>query len=118
MSASTERPWRDNVESIALGNRPVQVPIACTLAGGAARARVDRWRAILASHLIERRLTGDALVMRFRKDADAERELTELAVAERDCCAFVGWGLEPESDVLVLRITGEPDALGSLNFVG
>jgi hypothetical protein len=99
-----------------LVDRRVQLPIACTLDGGAAKQRVGRWVAILDSHRIDRQLTGDSLSMRFRRDAEAEKELTELVVAERECCGFVGWQLDVETDELVLRITGDPAELAALNF--
>ena len=95
-----------------------QLPIACTLEGGAAKERVGRWVAILDSHRTDRQLDGDTLTLRFRRDAGAVRELAELVVAERDCCGFVDWQLDVEPAELVLRISGEPAALGALNFVG
>lgn len=96
----------------------VQVPVACTLDGGAAKERVGRWRAILDSHGSDKQLVDDTLTLRFRRDGDAERELADLVAAERECCAFVGWQLDVDRDDLVLLITGAPDDLAALNFVG
>jgi hypothetical protein len=99
-----------------LGEQRIRLPIACTLEGGAAKERVGRWQAILSSYRIDRQLTTDTLLLRFRRDDEAERELNDLVVAERDCCSFLGWDLDRDGDELILRISGDADELAALSF--
>src|SRR5690349_17839759 len=98
MSASTDQPRNGSSESMSDVESRIQLPITCTLEGGAAKERVRRWQAVLDGYLIGRQLADGTLTMRFRRDAVVERELSALVVAERDCCGFVDWRLDVDID--------------------
>jgi hypothetical protein len=65
-------------------------PIACTLDGGEVRERVAEWRAVAAQARSRERIDGG---IRLRFDAIDPRTLTDLAVREHECCAFLSFAV-------------------------
>ncbi|WP_308493089.1 hypothetical protein [Microbacterium terrisoli] len=96
---------------------PVGLPIACSLPLAEGGRRVARWQALAEDHLIERRRTEGALTLRYERDDDAITRLTDLTDAERECCSYVGWTVEPGDNDVRLLVTGTEDALDSLLFL-
>lgn len=92
-----------------------QLPAACTPGSGAGRDRLQRWRALDASHLIARTRAREELVVRYRADARSRRELRKLVDIERVCCAFLTWIISDHTDTLTLHIRGTPAQLDTLS---
>jgi MerR family transcriptional regulator, copper efflux regulator len=83
--------------------------IACSLSSTALAARRERWIRLIARSGLGRDETPDGLRLRFRADPEAAAELGELAAAERECCAWADWSVEPGAGevALVVRSTGD-----------
>jgi hypothetical protein len=94
------------------------VPVACTLGATEGPERLAQWRSVFAAHGAGRERGPDYLLLRFRDDPDVSRELQQLVDAERSCCAFVEWAVERSGAELVVRITGDGDALATLPIEG
>jgi hypothetical protein len=92
-----------------------EVPIACTLGADDGGERLARWRALWASGIPSVGREADALVVTFPAGRRVREELEALAAAERRCCAFAEWEVEPEVDHVVLRIRSHPDGLAALS---
>jgi len=82
--------------------------IACTLSPTALGSRRARWRRLIARSGLGRDETPDGLRLRFRTDPGAAAELAALAAAERECCAWADWSVEPGDGeiALVVRSSG------------
>jgi len=78
--------------------------IACSLSPTALRSRRERWRRLIADRGLGRDETPDGLRLRFRADPDTAAELTALAAAERECCAWADWSVERGDGELVLVV--------------
>jgi hypothetical protein len=94
------------------------LPIACTLDGESGPVRVARWRALIDAAGLGSQLNGDRLEVRFRAAPGVAAELSELVDAERVCCAFLGWNVEPSDSDLLLTVTGDHDQLALLGCLG
>lgn len=90
------------------------LPIACTLEAGEGRDRLAGWDSVWGRH--GRGIEQDAgcVTLRFRDDDGVAAELDHLVESERSCCPFLGWQLAHSDGELVVRITGDDDALASL----
>jgi hypothetical protein len=51
-----------------------------------------------------------AVRLRFRRDADVERQLTELVALEQECCPFLVFALDMLPGEMVLTISGPESA--------
>ena len=82
--------------------------IACTLSPTDLASRRERWRGLIAASGLGRDETPDGLRLRFRADPGVAAELAMLAAAERECCAWAEWSVEPgDGDIaLVVRSAG------------
>ena len=82
--------------------------IACTLSSAALASRRERWRRLIARSGVGRDETPGGLRLRFRADPGAAAELTALAAAERECCAWAEWSVESGDGeiALVVRSSG------------
>ena len=85
-----------------------ELPLACTLDAAAFAERRARWEALSARALLARERRGDAV--RLRYDAAAEEELRELVRLEGECCAFLDLRVDEADGVLVLHVSGPPEA--------
>jgi hypothetical protein len=83
-----------------------ELPIACTLTPAAMAERGDWLRRLGRASLVEGRRRDGGLELRF--DAAAEDEVRQWVEAERECCAFLGFGLDRAGDEVRLRVTGPP----------
>jgi hypothetical protein len=84
------------------------MPIACSLRSAELKTRRERWLD-LASHLDAIDTTARGLRLRFAAAPGVATELEELAVLERDCCAFADWSVAARADEVVLDVTGIGD---------
>ena len=85
-----------------------ELPIACTLGADALSRREGEIRRLFEAALVESRLDGQRLALRF--DGHADR-VEALAAAERECCAFLDVSVNP-GPVLVLEApAGAEDTL-------
>lgn len=87
---------------------PTPAPIACTLAADDYRERMA-WiaelnRTALRSHEIT------SLTLTLLYDHSAEQRVRALVAKEQLCCAFLGFDLHPEGDLVRLTITAPEDA--------
>ena len=83
------------------------VPIACSLDGNEARRRWHEWSDVIGHRLgVDR--SPSRLTVRFPLSAALSTKLGELVAAESQCCGFVGWQLDEQSDGLGLTIFGDP----------
>lgn len=78
--------------------------IACTLSPTALASRHERWRRLIADSGLGRDETPEGLRLRFRADPGAADALTLLAAAERECCAWAEWSVEPGDGELALVV--------------
>jgi hypothetical protein len=81
-------------------------PVACTLSGEAMGARQRRWRELAGRAFVERVETERGLRLVFRDEPGVKTELQELAVLERECCAFADWTLAAAGGAVVLDVSG------------
>jgi hypothetical protein len=89
--------------------------IACTLSPTALASRHARWERLIAEAGLGRETTADGVRLRFRADAAAAAELRELAEAERACCAWAAWSVEPADGELVLRVSSAGAGVAALH---
>ncbi len=83
-------------------------PIACTLQPDAVSGRLDEWRA-LVSRAIRRSVLPDGVRLEFAPDVTVA-EVTDLAIAEQDCCRFLTFTVTFGASVVVLDIHAPADA--------
>jgi hypothetical protein len=70
-----------------------ELPLACTLGADALSRREGEIRRLFEDALVDSRLDGSRLALRFR--ADAADRVEALAAAERKCCAFLAISIGP-----------------------
>jgi DNA-binding transcriptional MerR regulator len=88
---------------VALGVRPDDPPIACTLAGAAMPDRVADWQAVLRQ--ARSRTTAADGALRIEFDADiAFSSLAGLVAAEQRCCAFFSFVITVDSRGIALEV--------------
>jgi hypothetical protein len=88
--------------------------IACTLSSTGLASRRDRWSRLIARSGLARETTADGVRLRFRADPAAAAELSALASAERDCCAWAEWSIE-RGDELALHVRSAGDGVAALH---
>ncbi len=91
---------------------PTELPIACTLSAAELPERLAEMRAVGQDALRSAETTDSLAVLRFRASAATRQRLAAIVAAESECCAFLGFDLTDEPDVLRLTIRapkgGEP----------
>lgn len=89
--------------------------IACDLdvTGGAAQAR--RWLRLGRAAGLGRAETEDGLLIRFRDEPAAERELRELVAVESGCCPWARWQVRRDGGELVLDVRSTPEGAAALH---
>jgi hypothetical protein len=85
-----------------------ELPIACTLNAAGLAEREEWLRRLGAESLVSGERRDDRLELRF--DAAAEDEVRTWVRAERECCAFLAFDLNPAGDELRLSVTGPAGA--------
>ncbi|MDP9116981.1 MAG: hypothetical protein M3O28_06935 [Actinomycetota bacterium] len=86
------------------------LPLACTLGPADGPDRLRRWRLLTKTGNAVAYREGDRLQVRFALGEAAFGELTILAAAERECCAFVQWTVIREGTYAVLQVTADPES--------
>jgi hypothetical protein len=89
--------------------------VVCTLDGGDVEGRLAEWRAVAAQATDRRRIDG-GLRLTFDDEIDA-RALTDLAIREHECCAFLSFGVGIGSGGTTLDITGPAPVLGLIDAI-
>lgn len=89
--------------------------IACDLdtMGGAAQAR--RWLRLGRDAGLGRAETDDGLMIRFRDEPAAERELRALVAVESDCCSWARWQVRRDGGELILDVRSTPEGAATLH---
>ena len=85
--------------------------IACSLNGAERAQRAERWHA-LGGYDVERLDNGLRLVF----ENDVEPELQELAVLERECCAFADWDVSGNTIAITAGDATAIEAVRALGF--
>lgn len=89
-------------------------PIACTLAEGDLRQRLDEIAALGVEHLLDYKAENGVHTLRFSHGDGARRRLERVAAAEARCCSFLDLSISERHSNLTLTITategGEPVA--------
>jgi hypothetical protein len=85
--------------------------IACGLSSIERAQRAERWHA-LGAYDVE--LLDDGIRLVFAHDV--ESELQELAVLERDCCAFADWDVSGNTIAITADNATAVDAVRALGF--
>jgi hypothetical protein len=95
---------------------PASPPLACALDAGSLAARVDEWRALVASSVV-RVEAGPSSVRLVLRDSDAALvAAADLGAREKACCAFFDVSIEIQPDVRALLVTvpdGAQEALSA-----
>ena len=98
------------LSSMEAGNdQPQELPLACSLHGADLEERRQRWGALIQRSLLDQEPTEHGVRQRYRREPDVERELRELARAERDCCGFASWDVRSSDDFVELEVSSTPD---------
>jgi hypothetical protein len=79
--------------------------IACSLSAEELPERRRRWRALLEGALVERREIPGGVRLELVARDGVEPELRELAVLERECCAFASFEVLADRDRVRLEVT-------------
>jgi hypothetical protein len=85
--------------------------IACSLNGAERAQRAERWHA-LGGYDVEQLDNGVRLA--FANDVD--HDLRELAVLERECCAFADWDVRGNTIAITAGDATAVDAVRALGF--
>ncbi len=93
---------------VALGAKPTDVPIACTLSIGAMPDRLAEWAAVLAG--VARRESLGPRGLRLEFDSVDIGELARLVVAEQDCCSFFSFAMTVDGRGVGLEVTAPSGA--------
>ncbi len=89
----------------------MQIPIACKLEAGAARAQLDEWRELLAGAVERRhRVSTGRLELVLSSGFDQVDALVRLAQRETACCAFFTFSIAIRAESLILAIEAPDDA--------
>jgi MerR family transcriptional regulator, copper efflux regulator len=86
-----------------------ELPLACSLDGPDLQQRRRRWRMLVEKGLVEQEATDRGVRQRYRAEPEVERELHELALAERDCCGFASWEVHSSGGFVELEVSSTPD---------
>ena len=93
-----------------------ELPIACTLAPEALRARREGLLKDLVGRAVSRAELSDGLRIEFAPSGDTIALIAQAVEAERHCCRFLRFGMtvEPNGGPVFLELTGPP---GTRDFV-
>jgi MerR family transcriptional regulator, copper efflux regulator len=89
--------------------------IACTLSSADLASRRERWDRLITDAGLAREPLPDGIRLRFRADPGAVAELRELAAAERECCAWADWAVEPGDGEMSLLIRSAAGGVAALH---
>jgi hypothetical protein len=85
-----------------------EIPVACCLSDSDLRVRESTLLAQFKAALMKREELDDGYVFRVRGDNKSIALVTELIMAERECCPFLKFevSLEPAMGPINVRMTG------------
>lgn len=89
--------------------------IACELGVTELGAQAQRWLRLGRTAGLGRTETEDGLLLRFRDEPAAERELRALAAAESDCCSWARWDVRRDGGELILDVRSTPQGAATLH---
>jgi hypothetical protein len=89
--------------------------IACGLNGDDKGAQMRRWLRLSSQAGLGRAETEDGVLIRFRDEPVAERELRALVAVESDCCAWARWQVLRADGELVMRVSSTPTGAVALH---
>jgi hypothetical protein len=78
---------------------------ACTLGGADLPQRMADYRALGRDALLSVDRGTRHAVLRFRRDAAVREQVDAVVDAESSCCAFLDYGVEEQTDAIVLTLT-------------
>lgn len=82
--------------------------IVCSLDGGDMRTRLEEWKDLLTTALIERRVIEGGVALRLKAAPVAVSELRRLVELEQRCCSWIQWRIS-EGDVLSVEATSSDE---------
>jgi DNA-binding transcriptional MerR regulator len=97
--------------TISLSTKPAtpdEPPIACTLAAGSLKGRLDDWQTLL-THVERREPIDDGVRSVFAASVPTD-ELIRLVAAEQDCCQFFRFTLTVDTRGIALEVRAPKDA--------
>lgn len=94
---------------------PAPAPIACTLAGDDFRQRIASITELNRVALRAHRRSGLTLTLVY--DRAAEARVRDLMAKEQLCCAFLGFDLHLEDDLVSLTITAPETARTAADMI-
>jgi len=97
---------------VELGQKPVEVPIACTLEPGALPDRLADWRAVLDRASTRTDLPDGSLRLELADDVDLAG-LAELVAAEQACCSFFAFAITIDTRGVALEVSA-PDGAAEI----
>lgn len=83
----------------------MELQVACLLTQEDLAGRRERWSRLAERALRAHESTAEGVRLRFRGLPGVAAELNDLVVAERKCCAFADWSVEPVFGELVLTVS-------------
>jgi DNA-binding transcriptional MerR regulator len=104
-------PHDTTVQAISLSSKPAtdgEQAIACTLAPGSMKGRIDDWQAVL-DH-VEYRERIDGGVRSVFAASVPYAELIRLVTAEQDCCQFFQFTITVDTRGIALEVRAPEDA--------
>ena len=106
-SASSHRPCSTTCHARSVDEN---APLACSLSSADAQTRQGEWRSLLASASVNRISVPGGMRVELR-DIDGVRDaLGRLVQLERECCPFLDIHVRREERMLLLVISGPPQA--------
>jgi hypothetical protein len=84
------------------------LPIACTLAPGDLRVRLDSIQALTHEALMG--YTRDGLTLALRYAPGTIERVRAMVAGEQKCCAFLNFDVRQQSDALLVTITAPENA--------
>jgi hypothetical protein len=89
--------------------------IACDLGVTAGAAQARRWLRLGRTAGLGQAETEDGVLIRFRDEPAAERELRALAAAESGCCPWARWQVRRGGGELILDVRSTPEGATALH---
>jgi MerR family transcriptional regulator, copper efflux regulator len=96
--------------TVALGSKPAEPAIACTLGAGEMRHRLAEWDRLLGQAVRRLALPSGGVRVEFDRTVDVG-ELARLVVAEQACCAFFRFAVTVDGRGVALEVDAPADAL-------
>ncbi len=103
---------------VALSTKPAlasEPDIACTLAAGSMKGRLEDWQALLA-HVARRDAIDGGVRSVFAASVSTEH-LIRLVTAEQECCQFFRFAITVDTRGIALEVRGPADALAIIESI-